>query len=72
LQRSFDKSPSSWRNSNNKDQAREALRHFDDTLPVEEETFNRLNAWISDYLNDPQLKKLGVAMQVGIFIKILA
>ena len=65
LHRSFDKSPSFWRNSNNKDQAREALRHFDDTLPVDDKRFNRLNAWISDYLDDTQLKKLRVAMRVG-------
>lgn len=65
LQRSFDKSPSFWRDSKNKDQAREALRHFDDTLPVEESLFDRLNEWIRDYLDDTQLKKLRVAMRVG-------
>ena len=65
LHRSFDKSPSFWRDSKNKDRAREALQQFDDTLPVDEKIFNRLNAWISDYLGAKQLKKLRVAMRVG-------
>ena len=65
LRRSFDKSPSFWRDSTNKDQARGALQHFDDTLPVDEEQFDRLNEWISDYLDEAQLKKLRVAMRVG-------
>ena len=65
LRSSFDKSSSFWRNANNKDQSREALQYFDDVLPVDEEQFNRLNAWISDYLDDTQLKKLRVAMRVG-------
>jgi len=65
LHRSFDKSPSFWRDAANKDQAREALQHFDETLPVDESLFDQLNKWISDYLNDAQLKKLRVAMRVG-------
>ena len=65
LQRSFDKSPSFWRDSKNKDHAREALQPFDDTLPVDDEQFDRLNSWISDYLDEAQLKKLRVAMRVG-------
>ena len=65
LHRSFEKSPSFWRDSKNKDRAREALQQFDDTLPVDEKIFNRLNAWISDYLGAKQLKKLRVAMRVG-------
>ena len=65
LRRSFDKSPSFWCDSKNKDQAREALQQFDDTQPVDEEQFDRLNAWISNYLDDTQLKKLRVAMRVG-------
>ena len=65
LRRSFDKSPSFWCDSDNKDQARKALQQFDDTLPVDEMYFDRLNAWIRDYLDDVQLKKLRVAMRVG-------
>ncbi len=65
LHRSVDKSPSFWRDSRNKDQARNTLQHFDDTLPADEEQFDRLNKWISDYLDDEQLKKLRVAMRVG-------
>ena len=65
LHRSFSKSPSFWRDSKNKDRAREALQHFDDTLPVDETLFDKLNGWISDYLDDAQLKKLRVAMRVG-------
>jgi macrodomain Ter protein organizer (MatP/YcbG family) len=65
LRRTFDKSPSFWRNSSNKKQARKALQPFDDTLPVDEEQFDRLNKWISDYLDEVQLKKLRVAMRVG-------
>jgi macrodomain Ter protein organizer (MatP/YcbG family) len=65
LQRSFDKSPSFWRDSSNKEQACKALQPFDDTLPVDEEQFDRLNTWIFDYLDEVQLKKLRVAMRVG-------
>ena len=65
LHRSFDKSPSFWRDSRHKDQARESLRHLDDTLPIDETLFDQLNGWISDYLDDAQLKKLRVAMRVG-------
>ena len=65
LRRTFDKSPSFWRDSKNKEHAREALQHFDDTLPVDETLSDQLNGWISDYLNDAQLKKLRVAMRVG-------
>ena len=65
LRRSFDKSPSFWQNSSHKDQARKALQQFDDTLPVDEKYFERLNAWISEYLDEEQLKKLRVAMRVG-------
>jgi macrodomain Ter protein organizer (MatP/YcbG family) len=65
LRRSFDKSPSFWRDSDNKDQAHEALQQFDDTLPVDEKYFERLNAWISEYLDEEQLKKLRIAMRVG-------
>ena len=65
LHRTFDKSPSFWRDSTNKEQASEALQHFDDTLPVDETLFDKLNGWISDYLDDAQLKKLRVAMRVG-------
>ena len=65
LRRSFDKSPSFWQNSPHKDQARKALQQFDDTLPVDEIYFERLNAWISEYLDEEQLKKLRIAMRVG-------
>ena len=65
LRRSFDKSPSFWRDAINKDQARKALRHFDETLPVDESVFERLNDWIREYLSDEQLGKLRVAMRVG-------
>ena len=65
LRRCFDKSPSFWRDSTNKKQAQEALLHFDDTLPVDEMLLDNLNGWISDYLDDAQLKKLRVAMRVG-------
>jgi len=65
LHRSFDKSPSFWRNSTYKDQARKALQHFDDTLPVDESVLERLNGWIREYLSAEQLGKLRVAMRVG-------
>jgi len=65
LHRSFDKSPSFWRDAINKDQARKALRNFDETLPVDESMFERLNEWIKEYLSDEQLGKLRVAMRVG-------
>ena len=65
LRRSFDKSPSFWRDSTNKDKAHEALQHFDETLPVDESVFERLNEWIREYLSDEQLGKLRVAMRVG-------
>ena len=65
LRRSFDKSPSFWRESKHKEQARKALQSFDDTLPVDESLFDQLNKWISDYLDNAQLKKLRVAMRVG-------
>ena len=65
LRRSFDKSPSFWRDTDNKDQARRALQQFDDTLSIDEKYFERLNAWISEYLDEEQLKKLRVAMRVG-------
>jgi len=65
LLHSFDKSPSFWRDSKNKEQAREALQNFDDTLPVDESYFDGLNEWISTYLGAEQLKKLRVAMRVG-------
>ncbi len=65
LHRSFDKSPSFWRDPTNKKQAQEALLHFDDTLPIDEMLLDNLNGWISDYLDDAQLKKLRVAMRVG-------
>ena len=64
LRRSFDKSPSFWRDATNKKHAREALQHFDDTLPVDESVFERLNEWIREYLSDEQLGKLRVAMRV--------
>jgi len=65
LRRSFNKSPSFWRDSKNKDQAYKALQDFDDILPVDELLFGKLNEWISNYLDDVQLKKLRVAMRVG-------
>ena len=65
LRRSFEKSPSFWRDSTNKEQARKALQHFDDTLPVDESIFERLNEWIRENLSEEQLKKLRVAMRVG-------
>jgi len=65
LRRSFDKSPSFWRDAANKDKARKALQHFDDTLPVDESVFDRLNEWIREYLNEEQLGKLRIAMRVG-------
>ena len=65
LRRSFDKSPSFWHNSTNKEQAHKALQHFDDTLPVDEPVFERLNEWIREYLSEEQLGKLRVAMRVG-------
>ena len=65
LRRSFEKSPSFWRNSVNKEQARKVLQHFDDTLPVDESIFERLNEWIREYLSEEQLGKLRVAMRVG-------
>ena len=64
LRRSFDKSPSFWREATNKDKAREALQPFDETLPVDESVFERLNEWIKEYLSDEQLGKLRVAMRV--------
>ncbi|BDY14004.1 hypothetical protein HCR_23170 (plasmid) [Hydrogenimonas cancrithermarum] len=36
------------------------LQHFDDTLLAYVELFDRLDTWISDYLDDAQLKKLRV------------
>ncbi len=65
LRRSFDKSPSFWRESVNKDKAREALQHFDETLPVDASVFERLNEWIRENLSEEQLGKLRVAMRVG-------
>ncbi len=65
LRRSFDKSPSFWRDSISKEQAYKALQHFDDTLPVDEPVFERLNEWIREYLSEEQLGKLRVAMRVG-------
>ncbi len=65
LRRSFEKSPSFWRDAANKDKARKALKHFDDTLPVDESVFERLNEWIREYLSEEQLGKLRVAMRVG-------
>ena len=65
LRRNFEKSPSFWRTSPTKEQAREALQEFDDTLPVDESHLEALNAWISTYLDADQLGKLRVAMRVG-------
>ena len=65
LQRSFVKSPSFWEGSSKKDKALKALQPFDDTLPIDEIYFNKLNNWIDEYLNENQLKKLRVAMRVG-------
>ena len=65
LRRSFDKSPSFWRNSTNKNKARKALHHFDNTLPVDETVLERLNEWIREHLSEEQLGKLRVAMRVG-------
>ena len=65
LRRSFDKSPSFWRDTVNKEKARKALQHFDDALPVDESVFERLNEWIREYLSEEQLGKLRVAMRVG-------
>ncbi len=65
LRRSFDKSPSFWRNSVNRDKARKALQYFDDTLPVDESVLERLNEWIREYLSEEQLGKLRIAMRVG-------
>jgi len=65
LHRSFDKSPSFWRTSSLKEQARKALQKFDDTLPVDEPRLKALNDWISTYLDGDQLGKLRVAMRVG-------
>ena len=65
LRRSFEKSPSFWHDSTNKDKARKALQHFDDTLPVDESVLERLNEWIREYLSEEQLGKLRVAMRVG-------
>ena len=36
LRRSFDKSPSFWRDATNKHQAHKALRNFDEMLPVDD------------------------------------
>ena len=65
LQRSFVKSPTFWEGSSKKDEARKALQPFDDTLPIDEIYFNKLNNCIDEYLNANQLKKLRVAMRVG-------
>ena len=65
LQRSFVKSPSFWKGSSKKDKAQKALQPFDDTLPIDEIYFDKLNSWIDEYLNTNQLKKLRVAMRVG-------
>jgi len=65
LQRSFVKSPSFWEGSRKKDKAQKALQPFDDTLPIDEIYFDKLNSWIDEYLNDNQLKKLRVVMRVG-------
>lgn len=65
LRRSFEKSPSFWRNIPGRDQAYEALQHFDETIPVDESFIEELNKWISSYLDEEQLKKLRVAMRVG-------
>ena len=65
LRRSFEKSPSFWHDAANKDKARKALQHFDETLPVDESAFERLNEWIREYLSEEQLGKLRVAMRVG-------
>ena len=48
-----------------KDKALKALQPFDDTLPIDEIYFNKLNNWIDEYLNANQLKKLRVAMYVA-------
>jgi len=65
LRRSFEKSPSFWRDYANKNQARKALETFDDTLPVDESRFDALTEWIYTHLDEAQLKKLRVAMRVG-------
>jgi len=65
LRRSFEKSPSFWRDSANKAQARDALQPFDDILPIDESRFDALTEWIYTYLDEAQLKKLRVAMRVG-------
>ena len=65
LQRSFVKSPSFWEGSSKKDEAQKVLQPFDDTLPIDEIYFDKLNNWIDEYLNENQLKKLRVAMRVG-------
>ena len=65
LRRSFTKSPSFWESSSNKEEAFNALHPFDDTLPIDEKYFEKLNSWIYTYLEQSQLKKLRVAMRVG-------
>ncbi|WP_353662633.1 hypothetical protein [Hydrogenimonas sp. SS33] len=65
LRRSFEKSPSFWRESKHKEQAREALEKFDDALPVDESQLEALNDWITTYIDADQLGKLRVAMRVG-------
>ncbi len=65
LQRSFVKSPSFWEGSSKKDKALKALQPFDDTFPIDEIYFEKLNSWINEYLNENQFKKLRVAMRVG-------
>ncbi len=65
LLRSFTKSPSFWEGSSNKEEAFNALQPFDDTLPIDEKYFEKLNSWIYKYLQQSQLKKLRVAMRVG-------
>ena len=65
LRRSFTKSPSFWESSSNQEDAFNALQPFDDTLPIDEKYFEKLNSWIYTYLEQSQLKKLRVAMRVG-------
>jgi len=52
------------RTSPAKEQAREALQKFDNTMPVDESHLEALNTWISTYLNADQLGKMRVAMRV--------
>ena len=65
LRRSFEKSPSFWRDAANTDKAHETLQDFDETLPVDASVFEQLNEWIREYLSEEQLGKLRVAMRVG-------